>query len=297
MNISSNNSILLNPIVLNIGLAKHNADWNYSNISSPFFRIYLVLEGEAWLTMNGRKHRLSPNKMYLIPPYAVHDDSCDGHFVLYYIHVYENNDKNLCVFEEYDFPVEVDATSLDEQIINRLLSINPHFELIHYDPKSYSSDSVFFQSIAKRKTLEPYVLMQSKGIVNYLLSCFLESAEKSNLNNDSRIFKAAQYIREHLNTKLTLKEIADHCNISKDHLIRLFKRDLSTTPIAYINKKKIERAQLQLIMKKYSIKDIAYSLSFDNLSYFNRVFKDIVGKTPTEYKSGMQKVGIVKEQE
>ena len=58
-------------------------------------------------------------------------------------------------------------------------------------------------------------------------------------------------------------------------------------------KKRIERAQLQLIIEKCSIKDIAYSLSFDNLSYFNRVFKEIVGKTPTEYIASMKEIGNV----
>ncbi|MGC3977690.1 MAG: helix-turn-helix domain-containing protein [Paludibacteraceae bacterium] len=36
-------------------------------------------------------------------------------------------------------------------------------------------------------------------------------------------------------------------------------------------------------MQHSSIKDIAYSLSFENISYFNRLFKSIVGKTPGDY--------------
>ncbi|MGC3977691.1 MAG: AraC family ligand binding domain-containing protein [Paludibacteraceae bacterium] len=215
-----------NPILLNIGYAVHDGDWNYNKVNNPFFRIYLVMEGNATLTIKNNKYVLTPGKMYLIPPYTIHNDSCDGHFTLYYIHVFENNDNNICLFEEYDFPIEIDATTFDELMIKRLVEINPHFELKQYDPKSYSSDDVFFNSIYKRASLEPNVLMQTKGIINYLLACFLKSALKSNLNNDNRVLKAAQYIREHLNSKLTLHEIANNSFISEDHLIRLFKRNL-----------------------------------------------------------------------
>lgn len=284
-----NSSFLQNPILLNIGQASHNADWNYTNITSPFFRIYLILDGQATLTIKGKHHILSKGKMYLIPPYVLHDDSCDGHFSLCYIHIYENNENRISVFDEYVFPIEVDASAFEETVFSKLLNINPHFELQQYDPKSYSSDTIMFHNISRRYHLESHVLMQTKGLINYLLAIFLKDAIKSNINNDNRVYKAAQYIGKHLNSKLTLNEIANHCNISADHLIRLFKRDLKTTPISFINKKKMEQAQLMMILNKCYVKDIAYSLSYDNISYFNRVFKDFVGMTPTEYTSSLKK--------
>lgn len=282
---------LQNPILLNIGMATHHADWNYSNISSPFFRIYLVLEGDARVTINAKKYKLTRGNMYLIPPFVLHDDSCEGLFSLYYIHVFENNETRISLFDEYLFPVGVAATEFEALLVAKLVEINPYFELAHYDPQSYASDSDLYSSIARRGLLKPHVLMQTKGIINSLLSVFLKEAVKSNLYNDSRVYKAAQFIREHLYEKMLLKDIAGHCGVSEDHLIRLFRRDLNITPVAYINKKKIEQAQLKLLLGKCFIKDVAYSLSFDNLSYFNRVFREIVGMTPTEYVIFSRKSG------
>ena len=282
---------LQKPILLNIGMATHHADWNYTNITSPFFRIYLVLEGEAWLTINSKKFKLSKGNLYLIPPFVLHDDSCEGFFSLYYIHVFENNETKISLFDEYLFPIEVSATEFEKLLVNKLVEINPYFDLVHYDPQAYASDSYLFGCIARRRLLKPHVLMQTKGIINSLLSVFLKEAVKSNFYNDSRVYKAAQYIREHLNEKMLLKDIAGHCGVSEDHLIRLFRRNLNITPVAYINKKKIEQAQLKLLLGKCHIKDIAYSLSFDNLSYFNRVFRSIVGMTPTEYVSFSRRSG------
>ena len=42
----------LHPLVLNVGLAIHNADWNWKNVSSPFMRIYYVTEGTAQVVLN-----------------------------------------------------------------------------------------------------------------------------------------------------------------------------------------------------------------------------------------------------
>ena len=60
---------------------------------------------------------------------------------------------------------------------------------------------------------------------------------------------------------------------------------MKMTPVKYINQKKIEKAQILLFSGNLSVKDIAYTLSFNNVSYFNRLFKSFVGCTPVEYKN------------
>ena len=49
------------------------------------------------------------------------------------------------------------------------------------------------------------------------------------------------------------------------------------------SKKNIEKAQLMLVVENTPIKDVAYDLSFENISYFNRLFKQITQYTPTQY--------------
>ncbi|MDR2057021.1 MAG: helix-turn-helix domain-containing protein [Dysgonamonadaceae bacterium] len=58
----------------------------------------------------------------------------------------------------------------------------------------------------------------------------------------------------------------------------------SQTPIKYINAKKIEKVQLRLLTTGSSIRDIALDLSIDNISYFNQIFRQHTGVTPSEYK-------------
>ena len=77
--------------------------------------------------------------------------------------------------------------------------------------------------------------------------------------------------------------------LSKDHFIRLFKSEMKTTPLQYIVKKKIEKAQLLLITKDLAIKEIAYTLGYDNYSYFIKLFKKQTGLTPQTYKESNRK--------
>jgi YesN/AraC family two-component response regulator len=59
---------------------------------------------------------------------------------------------------------------------------------------------------------------------------------------------------------------------------------MKCTPTQYINQKRIERAQTMLLIEGKQIKEISYALSFENVSYFNRLFKSHTGLTPNEYR-------------
>ena len=94
-------------VLLNVGYAVHQGDWNYQRVSSPFARIYLVKEGTAKLHLLGKVQTLFPRYLYMIPPFTFHSYECDGHFSLYYIHVYELPQTVRRILEDYIFPIEI----------------------------------------------------------------------------------------------------------------------------------------------------------------------------------------------
>lgn len=93
------------------------------------------------------------------------------------------------------------------------------------------------------------------------------------------------YIQTHLSKPLTIEELADMACLSKDHLTRLFKKEMGMPPLHYINQKKVERAQLLLLTEDTPIKTIAYQLGYEDPSYFNRIFRKYTGQTPAEYQA------------
>ena len=273
-----------NLTLLNVGYAVHHADWNYQHVNSPFARIYLVKEGEAYLNFYDRIQKLLPDHLYIIPPFTLHSYECNSFFALYYIHIYEDQFDGQLIFENYNFPSELPSSPLTNLLVERLFQINAGKELFQYDPVVYDNPSTLLKTIALHSNDPIHTIMETKGILLQLLSMFIHGASQKLIVTEERIKKVLRLIREQINEPVKIENLAKKCYLSKDHFIRLFKKELGVTPTKYINQKKIERAQLQLITTDLSVQEIAYGLSFEDVSYFNRLFKQHANMTPKEYR-------------
>jgi len=110
------------------------------------------------------------------------------------------------------------------------------------------------------------------------------TTEKS--NTYKYISPAIQYMKQNLKEELLSSETyAAMCELSKNTFIKYFKLYTKTTPRKYCNALKIENAKMQLSNTDKSINSIAYDLNFQDPLYFTRVFKQIVGISPTEYRN------------
>ncbi|MDR0749693.1 MAG: AraC family transcriptional regulator [Tannerellaceae bacterium] len=275
-------------ILLNVGHACHNADWNWQNVNSPFARIHYVKSGTAKIIRDDGVFELKKSHLYLTPSYVKHAYECNGILDLYYIHIYEDSGKKPSIFTLTDFPVEVEATSLDFQLFERLILINPGRELPCYDPQLYDNSSMMAQNIVLQQKSSVAFEMETQGIIKQLFSRFLAQAVYKNEHIEERILKSLHYIHKNIDQPIDINRLAEICYLTKDHFIRLFKKEMNCTPGRYINQKKIETAQLRILIDKASLKDIAYGLGFGNLSYFNRLFTKIVGENPGKYKKKTQ---------
>ena len=274
----------MHPLVLNVGLAVHNADWNWKNVNSPFTRLYYVTEGSAQIELPDGIYTLSPKHMYFIPAFTIHTNICKSNFVHYYLHIYEDHYSDNDWLHHWKFPVEIEATDLDLALFKRLCEINPHMTLQKSDPTTYDNNPTLMQNLIKNRQRAFCDKVESRGIVFQLLSRFFKQGQSKIEMEDNRIAKTVLYIRKHLNEAIELEKLAEISCLSKDHFIRLFKKELGTTPLQYINQKKIEKAQLLLITEELAVKEIAFQLAFDDYSYFNRLFKKTTGVTPQEYR-------------
>lgn len=274
----------MHPLVLNIGLAVHNADWNWKNVNSPFTRLYYVTEGSAQIELPDGIYTLSPKHMYFIPAFTIHTNICKSNFVHYYLHIYEDHYSDNDWLDHWKFPVEIEATDLDLALFKRLCEINPHMTLQKSDPTTYDNNPTLMQNLIKNRQRAFCDKVESRGIVFQLLSRFIKQGQSKIEMEDNRIAKTVLYIRKHLNEAIELEKLAEISCLSKDHFIRLFKKELGTTPLQYINQKKIEKAQILLITEELAVKEIAFQLAFDDYSYFNRLFKKTTGVTPQEYR-------------
>lgn len=101
----------------------------------------------------------------------------------------------------------------------------------------------------------------------------------------SEIAAAAKaYIDQHFTDPLTTEEIAKEASCSVSYLAHSFKQYTGYAPLQYIQRCRVGQAQTLLISSDYSVSHIASVTGFESASYFNRVFRKIVGTTPLQYR-------------
>lgn len=274
----------LNPLLLNAGLAVHNADWNWKNVRSPFARMYYVTKGTAKVSYGAFTQELRPGHIYLILPNMTHSYVCDTHFEHIYLHIYEDYNIGSSWMENWNLPMEIAETEGDEALFRRLCNINPHTKLSKSDPESYDNESTLRHNIQRTMHADICDKVETRGIIQILLSRFLRHATRREIFADKRIVKTVQYINEHIDEDMQADELAAVAFLSKDHFIRLFRKTVGMTPIQYVIKAKMERAQLLLLTTGLPVKTIACRLSYYDYSYFNRIFRRQTGMTPLEYR-------------
>ncbi|SEN14332.1 AraC-type DNA-binding protein [Prevotella sp. ne3005] len=274
----------LHLLTLNVGLANHHGDWNWKNVRSPFARLYYVTEGTAQIEMPSGVYTLTPHHLYFIPAYTKHSYICDSTFSHYYIHIYEDLQSEMSILEQWDYPMEVNACNTDLELVKRLCFINPFLKLPQSNPDAYDNHQTLVSNLQLNQRRPFCDKVESRGILFVLMSRFLKYATPKAEVRDDRIQVSLDYIRKNIGSRLDIDLLADKACMSKDHYIRVFKRETGETPNVYITKRKLEKAELSLVTTALPIKSIADSLGYDDYSYFNRIFKKNAGVTPLQYR-------------
>ena len=104
------------------------------------------------------------------------------------------------------------------------------------------------------------------------------------------IARAKEFIREHQAEHLSLGQVAKAVNKSAFYFCKIFKKLTGVNFTEYVPRVRIEKAKDLLLNPNLRVSEIAYEVGFRSLTHFNRVFKRILGQSPTEYR-GQLKLG------
>lgn len=272
-------------LMLNVGHAVHNGDWNFKDVSSPFTRIYYVTGGEAQIMLGDGLHSLTPGNMYIVPAFVKHTDICTGFFSHYYIHIYEDTTDGPGLIDNLDFPFGISGSHNDRVLFETICDNNESMRLKFSDPRIYDNKTSLIECVRLNRERPLFDRMESAGIIYQLLSRFVKAAKPRYGSADKRIIQALRYLDENIHSNIVLEELAREACLSRDHFIKIFNREVGCSPIQYIIRRKMMKAQLMLASSANTIKDIALFLGYDDFSYFSRLFKKHVGKTPLQYRN------------
>ncbi len=99
------------------------------------------------------------------------------------------------------------------------------------------------------------------------------------------ITRAKEYILEHQAEDLSLGQVAKAVNTSTFYFCKMFKKVTGINFTDYLSRVRIEKSKNLLLNPNLRISEIAFEVGFQSLTHFNRVFKKILGQSPTQYRA------------
>jgi AraC-like DNA-binding protein len=99
------------------------------------------------------------------------------------------------------------------------------------------------------------------------------------------VTKAKEFIQQNQAEELSLTKVAKAVNTSSFYFCKLFKKATGLNFTDYVSRVRIEKAKNLLLNPNLRISEIAFEVGFQSLTHFNRVFKKIIGQSPTQYRS------------
>jgi len=224
-------------------------------------------EGKGWIECDGERFTVSKNQAFIIPAHKAHAYGSDVHdpWSIYWLHFDGNN---IYMFES---------------IIGKVLSIKESDNSRHQDRIMLFED--MYQNLAmgyQPENLE-YVsicLMYFLASLKYLA----QYREVKKVKLDDVVQQSIYFMKDNLENKITLEDIANKVGYSTSHLITLFTQKTSYSPMTYYNQLRIQRACTYLQFSDLKIKEIAFKLGYYDPFHFSKAFLNEMRITPREYK-------------
>lgn len=115
-------------------------------------------------------------------------------------------------------------------------------------------------------------------------ACNMLSQSKNSHMIQTRLRMMLEFIYENYAEKIQLIDIASAANVSKSEALRCFKEGTSTSPIEYLNQYRLNTAKELLLNTDKTITEISSQVGYDNIGYFDRLFKRAFGVTPNQLR-------------
>lgn len=165
--------------------------------------------------------------------------------------------------------------------------------VIHPGDPHYEALAACFEEMWACEDAElPYRELRFKAQVYLLIQLLWQISAGKVLEPPTRTFRLYEdklkrtlaYMQEHYTEPITVQELADLCGFSQVHFMNIFKAAIGSTCIEYLVQYRLARAALELQETDHSIMQIALDNGFQNISYFNRAFKQQYSRTPSAFR-------------
>lgn len=234
--------------------------------SKQYILIYCV-EGKGWIEIQGRRHHLHANQLFIIPPHLPCSYGADLqqpwtnywiHFTGDLAHLHSPPSKKVLNL----------AVSTESRIEERLLLFE---EILQNMEHHFNPEKLLYG--------------------NLCLKYFMASIRYLDIHRSIRhetgsplLSHLINYMKTHLHERLRVKQLADYAECSSSNIYKLFRQHLGMSPINYHTHLKMERARRYLAHTDLKVKEIGLRLGFEDPYYFSRTFSQYAGISPAGFR-------------
>ena len=245
----------------------------------------LVRSGTARVAVNGEEYRLGPGDGFFINTGVLHGIWCEG--------------EEPCFVDSAVFHPRLVGGGVDsilwQKYLEPLLSdlCRPCVSLsggAAWEREAAAAVDGAWRACRSEEEGFEFQVREHLSRLIFLLARSGPGAEASPtrqaLRDGERAKRMLRYIQEHYREELTLAQIAASANLSKNECLRCFRRMTGSTPVQYVKQMRVQRAAELLASTDRMISDIGQDCGFQEMSYFARTFREIMGCVPGAYRRG-----------
>ncbi len=280
------------PQLLRIGRIHYTDNWNCKGKVSSGNKFVFVIKGKVRYTLDGNVYDVKRGGCIFIKKGVFYTSElleicefCVIHFDGIVSEPVSDEDaaehikslKNECVPHKLSVTEDITRSEIHDVYIKQYIDISRYFEQIllliskcesnRY--MSYPGSTLYMDN-----RLAHLILHISRDAMSEVIQI---------IETPSMILKMTLYIQHNYTKPITLASIAQEFGLSKQYIIRIFKKHLGMTVTKYINNMRLEHSLELLKNSSMNINEIAEFLGFNSAYYFCRIFKATYFITPTEY--------------
>ena len=239
-------------------------DWSREAHKRRRDSIYLILDGQGKVTINGEEMYPRKNNMVLLPKnstvslYSENETCYNKYWCEFFMHF-----GGVSLFDVIDFPYMIELED-----ISRALEL---FELL---------DKLHLRNDAASA-------LQINAALFELVAMFLEHDVRDTSHDtktDPFAEKMAKYITAHISDNLSVKRLADVMNFNEKYFIDVFKRHFETTPAKYVKSVRLEKAKHELLYSDIKVSSVPSKIGYSSLQKLSKDFKEYTGFSPSEFR-------------
>ncbi len=275
------------PVVINSIERHFDADWSQSQSHHRYYEMVYAKKGISVFEIEGIKTTIGPNDILIIKPQKMHtlriQENSTGEFIVLHFSFAAGSGRR-----EMRYPSEISI----EDFINFFtgphtgpflkLKVNHKNDIItllnrivaEQAEEQFGSEFLVYLLI-----LELFVMISRVMKLEWERSIAEGSPKQKEL-----VQLAKDYILNHYERDIGLKDICGYVFLSPSYFARVFKQETGHSPISFLINTRINRAKELLAESEDKASDIALSVGFSNQQRFNETFKKITGMTPLEYR-------------